>query len=120
MNRLLRLELSVFRPEDMPYLQDVYDHIVRVTDTIDTYRDLLSSALDSYLSLQSNRLNEVMKVLTIASIVLMSCALVTGYYGMNFRNMPELDWRLGEAYVLGLMAAISAGLVIYFRHRKWL
>jgi magnesium transporter len=120
MNRLLRLELSVFRPEDMPYLQDIYDHIVRVTDTIDTYRDLLSSALDSYLSLQSNRLNEVMKVLTIASIILMSCALVTGYYGLNFRSMPELDWRLGEAYALGLMAAISVGLVIYFRQRKWL
>jgi magnesium transporter len=120
LNRLLRLELPVFRPDDMPYLQDIYDHIVRVTDTVDTYRDLLSSALDSYLSLQSNRLNEIMKVLTIASIVLMSSALVTGFYGMNFRVMPELDWRLGEAYVLGLMVVISLGLVVYFRRRKWL
>jgi magnesium transporter len=120
LNRLLRLELPVFRPDDMPYLQDIYDHIVRVTDTVDTYRDLLSSALDSYLSLQSNRLNEIMKVLTIASIVLMSSALVTGFYGMNFRVMPELDWRLGEAYVLGLMVVISGGLVFYFRRRRWL
>ena len=120
MNRLLRLELPVFRQDDLPYLQDIYDHIVRVTDTVDTYRDLLSSALDSYLSLQSNRLNEIMKVLTIASIVLMSAALVTGFYGMNFRFMPELDWPLGEAYVLGLMALIGAGLVVYFRRRKWL
>jgi magnesium transporter len=120
MNRLLRLELPVFRQDDLPYLQDIYDHIVRVTDTIDTYRDLLSSALDSYLSIQSNRLNEIIKVLTIASIVLMSCALVTGFYGMNFRFMPELEWPMGEAYALALMGLITVGLVIYFRKQRWL
>jgi magnesium transporter len=70
--------------------------------------------------IQSNRLNEIMKVLTIASIVLMSAALVTGFYGMNFRFMPELAWPLGEAYVLGLMALIATGLLIYFRRRRWL
>jgi len=120
LNRLLRRELPVFKPEDTVYLQDVYDHIVRVTDSIDTYRDLLSSALDSYLSVQSNNLNQIVKVLTIASIILMSNALVSGIYGMNFRFMPELEWKLGYPFALGLMVIISTALILYFRRRKWL
>jgi magnesium transporter len=120
-NLLLRRELPVFKAEDMAYLQDVYDHIVRVTDSIDTYRDLLSSALDSYLSVQSNNLNQIVKLLTMASIVLMSNALVAGIYGMNFQHMlPELSWKLGFPVTLGLMALISAALILYFRRRKWL
>ncbi len=91
-------DLSIFGPADVAYLQDVYDHIVRVTDNIDTYRDLLSSALDSYLSLQSNHLNEIVKVLTIASIVLMAASLITGFYGMNFAHMPELRWPIGSLW----------------------
>jgi len=120
LNRLLRRELPVFKPEDMAYLQDVYDHIVRVTDSIDTYRDLLSSALDSYLSVQSNNLNQIVKLLTIASIILMSNALVSGIYGMNFQFMPELGWKLGYPFALGLMVIISTALTLYFRRRKWL
>lgn len=119
-NTLLRRDIQVFEANDMPYLQDVYDHIVRVTDTIDTYRDLLSSALDSYLSLQSNRLNQIVKVLTIASIVLMSVTLVAGIYGMNFDVMPELHWRYGYLWALGLMAGIGVGLILWFRRLKWL
>jgi magnesium transporter len=98
----------------------VYDHIVRVTDSVDTYRDLLSSALDSYLSLQSNKLNQIVKVLTIASIVLMSNALIAGIYGMNFDVMPELRWIYGYPFALGVMVVISVGLVLFFRWRKWL
>jgi magnesium transporter len=120
LNMLLRRELPVFTPEDTMYLQDVYDHIVRVTDNIDTYRDLLSSALDSYLSLQSNKLNEIMKILTIASIILMSNSLVAGTYGMNFQFMPELHWTFGYPFALGLMIVIDVMLILYFRHRKWL
>jgi magnesium transporter len=120
LNLLLRRELPVFQYEDMAYLQDVYDHIVRVTDSIDTYRDLLSSALDSYLSLQSNKLNQIVKVLTIASIILMSNALIAGIYGMNFQFMPELRWTFGYPFTLGLMVVISATLILYFRHRRWL
>jgi magnesium transporter len=120
LNRLLRRELPVFKPEDLAYLQDVYDHIVRVTDSVDTYRDLLSSALDSYLSVQSNNLNQIVKVLTIASIILMSNALVSGIYGMNFQFMPELGWRFGYPFALGLMVIISTVLILYFRRRKWL
>ncbi len=120
LNVLLRRQLPVFSSDDVAYLQDVYDHIVRVTDNIDTYRDLLSSALDSFLSLQSNNLNQIVKVLTIASIILMADALVTGFYGQNFQRFPELGWPTGAFWSLGLMAAITLGLVGYFRKRKWL
>jgi magnesium transporter len=120
LNVMLRRGIPVFSQDDVTYLQDVYDHIVRITDTLDTYRDLLSSSLDSFLSVQSNRLNQVVKVLTVTSIVLMSVTLVAGIYGMNFDNMPELHWRYGYVWALGLMAAISVGLVALFRRIKWL
>ncbi len=120
LNHLLRRELPVFTTEDVAYLQDVYDHLVRVTDSVDTYRDLLSNALDSFLSVQSNRLNEVVKVLTIASIVLMSNSLIAGIYGMNFLFMPEIRWPYGYGWALGLMGTVSLSLILFFRWRKWL
>ncbi len=120
LNVMLRRTIPVFDSNDITYLQDVYDHIVRTTDAIDTYRDLLSSALDSFLSVQSNRLNLVVKALTVTSIVLMSVTLVAGIYGMNFEYMPELQWRYGYAWALGLMVAIAAGLIAFFRRIKWL
>jgi magnesium transporter len=119
LNVLLRRELPIFQPADVAYLQDVYDHIVRVTDNIDTYRDLLSSALDSYLSLQSNYLNQIVKVLTIASIILMAASLVTGFYGMNFANMPELRWGIGSLWALFLILFIGGGLAYFFKRRGW-
>jgi magnesium transporter len=120
LNVLIRREVPIFERNTILYLQDVYDHIVRITDSIDTYRDLLSSALDAFLSVQSNRLNQVVKVLTITSIVLMSDALVAGIYGMNFEFMPELHWPYGYPFALGLMLAISVGLVAFFKRQKWL
>jgi magnesium transporter len=119
LNVLLRQETPIFKPDGILYMQDVYDHIVRVTDTIDTYRDLLSSALDSYLSLQSNQLNQLVKTLTLSSIILMACALIAGIYGMNFDFMPELHWPLGYPFALGLMLFVGLGLGLYFRSRKW-
>jgi magnesium transporter len=120
LNILIRREVPIFDRNTILYLQDVYDHIVRITDSIDTYRDLLSSALDAFLSVQSNRLNQIVKILTIGSIVLMSDALVAGIYGMNFDYMPELHWVFGYAWALGLMVVISVGLILFFRWRKWL
>jgi magnesium transporter len=120
LNVLLRRELPILQPEDVAYLQDVYDHIVRVTDNIDTYRDLLSSALDSYLSLQSNHLNQIVKVLTIASIILMAASLVTGFYGMNFQNMPELRWGIGSLWAFSLIVMVTVGLIAYFKRKGWL
>jgi magnesium transporter len=120
LNVLIRREVPIFERNSILYLQDVYDHIVRITDSIDTYRDLLSSALDAFLSVQSNRLNQIVKVLTIASIVLMTDALIAGIYGMNFEFMPELHWQYGYHLALGLMLVLSVGLVTFFRWRKWL
>ena len=120
LNVLLRRQLPIFRPDDVAYLQDVYDHIVRVTDNIDTYRDLLSSALDSYLSLQSNNLNQIMKLLTIGSIILMTAGLIAGLYGMNFEHMPELKWPIGHGWALIWIVITTIALVIYFRRKKWL
>jgi len=120
LNVLLRRQLPIFSPEDVAYLQDVYDHIVRVTDSIDTYRDLVSSALDSYLSLQGNRLNQIMKVLTVASIILMADALITGFYGQNFKFFPGLDFRIGSFWSLILIAVTTLALWLYFRRKKWL
>ena len=90
-----------------------------MTDSIDTYRELLSSALDSYLSLQANQLNQLIKTLTLSSIILMACALVAGIYGMNFQFMPELGWRLGYPFALVLMLLIGIGMVTFFRSRRW-
>ena len=119
LNVLLRQDSPIFSSEGVIYMQDVYDHLVRVTDTIDTYRDLLSSALDSYLSLQGNQLNQLVKTLTLSSIILMASTLVAGIYGMNFTYMPELEWRLGYPFALGLMLTIGVGLALFFKSRKW-
>jgi magnesium transporter len=120
LNVLLRRQLPIFSMEDVAYLQDIYDHIVRVTDNIDTYRDLVSSALDSYLSLQGNRLNQIMRVLTVASIILMANALITGFYGQNFKFFPGLDLPIGDFWALLLMAVTTITLWWYFRRKKWL
>ena len=102
------------------YFQDVYDHTIRVVDTMDIYRDLLSGTLDAHLAVASNRLNEIVKVLTSVSIILMTWATISGIYGMNFAEMPELHWRYGYPYALGLMAALGGLEWLYFRRRKWL
>jgi magnesium transporter len=119
-NIMLRRDIKVFDENDVTYLQDVYDHVVRIIDALDIYRDLLSSALDSYLSVQSNSLNQIVKILTLTSIILMSVTAVAGIYGMNFDYMPELHWRYGYLWALGLMASIAVGLIYWFRRIKWL
>ncbi len=103
-----------------PYMQDVYDHIVRVVDTIDMQRDLLNGAMDASLSVTSNRLNEVMKTMTASSIVLMADALIAGIYGMNFHIIPELTWTYGYPYALVLMLVVSLAIAYAFRRAWWL
>ncbi|WP_031458706.1 magnesium/cobalt transporter CorA [Chloroflexus sp. MS-G] len=119
LNVLLRQEIRIFQPRELTYVRDVYDHLVRITESIDLYRDLLSSALDSYLSLQGNQLNQLVKVLTLWSIILMACSLVAGIYGMNFVLMPELEQPWGYPFALSLMITIAVSLAIYFKRRRW-
>ncbi|HEV2108238.1 MAG TPA: magnesium/cobalt transporter CorA [Thermomicrobiales bacterium] len=119
MNVLVRRDSPVFEPGTIVYFQDIYDHLLRVMDAVDTYRDLLTGALDAYFTVTSNRLNQVVKTLTASSIILMSMTLVAGIYGMNFVYMPELHWLLGYPWALGLMVAVGAGLFIMFRRIDW-
>jgi len=102
------------------YLRDLYDHIIHVIDTIETYRDMLSGMLDIYLSSLNIRLNEVMKVLTIIATIFMPLSFIVGVYGMNFHYMPELGWRWGYPLVLLLMLVIAGAMMVFFRRRKWI
>ncbi len=118
--RLARGEFALFPPELLPYLRDVHDHFVRVGDLADSYRDLVTSALDAYLSVQSNRMNEIMKTLTLISTVMLPLTFIAGVYGMNFEHMPELKWEYGYPYALALMATVAVGAALWFRHKRWI
>ena len=120
LNVMLRRDIKVFDATDVTYLQDVYDHIVRTVEVADNYQNLMTSAHDLFLSLQANRLNQVVKVLTIASIVLMSMTLIAGIYGMNFDIMPELRWHYGYAWALGTMVVVGVALFAFFKRLRWL
>lgn len=102
------------------FLRDVYDHTIQVIDTIETYRDMLSGMLDIYLSSVSNRMNEIMKVLTIIATIFIPLTFIAGIYGMNFQYMPELRWRWGYFATLAWMAVVGVFMLIYFRRKKWL
>ena len=115
-----RGELGFFQQGTLIYLRDVYDHIIQVIDAVETLRDLLAGMLDIYLSSMSNRLNEIMKVLTIIATFFIPLTFITGIYGMNFKHMPELEWSWGYPAALGIMLAVVVGLLAYFRKNKWL
>ena len=115
-----RGESVLIRESTGIYLRDVYDHTIHVIDTIETFRDLLSGLLDLYISSVSNKMNEVMKVLTIIATIFIPLTFIAGVYGMNFRYMPELEWRFGYHMILLVMLITGAGMVIYVRKRRWL
>jgi magnesium transporter len=102
------------------YLRDVYDHTIEVIDTVESFRDMISGMLDIYLSSISNRMNEVMKVLTIFAAIFIPLTFVAGIYGMNFEYMPELRWHWGYFGVLIGMASVAGGMLVYFRRKRWL
>lgn len=106
------------------YMRDCYDHCVIVIDFIETYREMVSSLLDTYLSSVSQRMNDIMKTLTIIATIFLPLSFVAGLYGMNFEggpwNMPELHWRYGYFYALGIMLAVIIGMLGWFRHKRWL
>lgn len=120
LNRLARGEFTLIATEEMFYYRNVYDHLVRIVDLTETYRDLINGLMEAYLSVTSNKLNEIMKVLTILSTIIMPLTLITGIYGMNFEFMPELHWKYGYMVVWGMFAAISGGMVFFFRRRGWI
>ena len=117
---LQRGDSTLIHKDTWFYLRDVYDHTIHVIDTIETYRDMLASMMDIYLSSLSIRLNEVMKVLTIIATIFMPLTFIVGLYGMNFQHMPELSWRWGYPLVLLVMAGVTAGMLVFFRRKKWI
>lgn len=117
---LSRGESPLLKQATLPYVRDAYDHTIQVIDTLETYRDILSGMLDIYLSSISNRMNQVMKVLTIISTIFIPLTFVAGVYGMNFENMPELKWEYGYPAVLLIMGAVSVAMLFFFRTRKWM
>jgi magnesium transporter len=119
-NTLQRAESPLIRASTGVYLKDVYDHTIEVIDTVETYRDVLSGMLENHLSLLTTRLNEVMKVLTVISTIFIPLTFITGIYGMNFRFMPELEWRWGYPLALLAMAILGVVLYLYYRRKKWL
>jgi magnesium transporter len=122
---LTRSESPLIEEPTKLYLRDVYDHTIQVIDIIETYRDMASGMLDVYLSAVSNRMNEVMKVLTIIATIFIPLTFVAGLYGMNFNtavspwNMPELDQPFGYPMVLLLMGVIALGMLYFFKRKRW-
>jgi magnesium transporter len=117
---LSRSDSPLIREQSVIYFRDIYDHAVQVIDTIETYRDMLSGMLDIYLSSISNRMNGVIKVLTIIATLFMPLTFLAGIYGMNFEYMPELKWRWGYFALWGVMVVIVLVMLIGFRRKKWL
>jgi magnesium transporter len=117
---LERGESALIQESTLIYLRDVYDHTIQVIDTVETFRDIISGMLDIYLSSVSNRMNEVMKVLTIIATIFIPLTLIAGIYGMNFQYMPELGWRWGYPLVWLVMLVIGALMLVYFRRKGWL
>jgi magnesium transporter len=119
--RMSRGEFSELIPEEMrPFYRDIHDHLVRVTDLAESYRDLISGSLEAYLSVISNRMNEIMKVLTIFSAIMLPLTFIAGVYGMNFDNMPELHSRYGYYATWIIMLTVAVGMLLYFKRRGWI
>lgn len=120
LNSILRLGPDRLPLDARPFIQDVFDHVLRLTEKIDLNRDILSTLLDAHLTVISNNLNVVMRWMTAVSTMIMTAGLIAGIYGMNFASMPEIHWKLGYPVALLLMCAACAGWYVFFRKRRWI
>ncbi len=125
MSKLIKDETGFIEPANIRYYRDVYDHVVHLIDSLDTYKDLTSALMDIYINTLNTRMNEVMKVLTIISTIFIPLTFIVGVYGMNFNteksawNMPELNSPYGYPIVMGIMVVIVIGMMRYFKYKKW-
>ncbi|HUT07856.1 MAG TPA: magnesium/cobalt transporter CorA [Candidatus Latescibacteria bacterium] len=117
---IARLESPLIKSTTNVFLRDLHDHVIQVIDTVESFREILTSMIETYLSSVSNRMNEVMKVLTIIATIFIPITFLVGVYGMNFQFMPEIKWRWGYALVWVLILAVVGVMVSYFRRKKWL
>jgi magnesium transporter len=119
-NGLLYGELRLIDKSTVPFLRDLYDHTIHAIDIMETFRDIISGMLDIYLSSVSYRLNEIMKVLTIIATIFIPLTFLSGWYGMNFKTMPELDWKYGYVMVICVAISIVVTMLVYFKRKRWL
>lgn len=119
-SHLNKIEHHIIDEKTLNFLRDLYDHIIQVNESIEMYREMVWSLLDMYMSIISNKMNEVMKVLTIIATVFIPLTFIAGIYGMNFDNMPELHYKYGYFILIGIMIFIFLMMLIYFRRKKWL
>jgi magnesium transporter len=120
LGKVLKDESDFIQEENVPYFSDVYDHVIHLIDSLDTYRDLTSGLTDQHINIQNSRLNDVIRLLTIISTIFIPLTFIVGVYGMNFEYFPELHWKYGYAAIWGVMLTIAAGMVAYFRYKRWL
>ncbi len=120
LSRLSRGEFSLITTDEMIYYRNVYDHLVRMADLADSYRDVVTGLLDAYLSVTSNNLNQVVKVLTIISTIFLPLSVITGFFGMNFDFIPGLHWEHGHTAATIFMVFVAVGMLWFFRRKKWI
>jgi magnesium transporter len=118
-NSLIRSDSDLILDDTLKYFMDIYDHTMQIIETLEAFRDVTASLLDMYLSAISNRMNEVMKVLTVIATIFIPLTFIVGIYGMNFRYMPELTWKWGYFVILAVMAIVGTGMAIYFKKKDW-
>jgi magnesium transporter len=118
--RLYREHLPLIDPETRPFIRDVHDHTIQVIEILESFQEIISGMMDVYLSNISNRMNNIMKLLTIIATIFIPLTFIAGVYGMNFRYMPELGWRWSYPAVLGVMVLVFVGMLIFFKRKKWL
>ncbi|WCO03205.1 magnesium/cobalt transporter CorA [Psychroserpens ponticola] len=119
-NKLEKLDNTIIDEKSLSYIRDLYDHIIQVNESIDLYREMVWSLMDMYMTIISNKMNEVMKVLTIIATIFIPLTFIAGIYGMNFTNMPELQSQNGYYILLAVMFVLFIFMLIYFRKKKWL
>ena len=120
LHRLSRGEFPLITRDEMIYYRNVHDHLVRMTDLAESYRDIVTGLLDAYLSVTSNNLNQVMKLLTIISTIFLPLSVITGFFGMNFKYLPGAEWEYGVVAASIFMAAVGVGMLWVFKRNKWL
>ena len=119
-NRIEKIEHKLIHKKTIHFFRDIYDHIVQVSENIDIYREMIWGLMDMYMTTISNKMNEVMKVLTIIATIFIPLTFITGIYGMNFNNMPELQYKYSYFILWGIMLILFIGMLFYFKRKKWL
>ncbi len=119
LSKLIKEDSAYIKPETVRFYADVYDHVVHLIDSLDTYKDLSTSLLDIHVNTRNNQLNQIMKVLTIISTIFIPLTFIVGIYGMNFDYMPELRWKWGYPAVMAFMFTLAMGMLVYFKLKKW-